>query len=101
SGDIEHLGRLISESGASSIENYECGSPALVDLYEILADTPGVYGTRFSGAGSQGCCIALVNPEHVDAIAEHVLERYSPKQGTLAKQAEVIRVETDNGARWL
>jgi hypothetical protein len=37
----------------------------------------------------------------VDAIAEHVLERYSAKQGTLAKQAEVIRVETDNGARWL
>lgn len=100
-GDIEHLGRLISESGASSIENYESGSPALVDLYEILADTPGVYGTRFSGAGFRGCCIALVNPRHADTIAEHVLERYCAKQGTLAKQAEVIRVETDNGARWL
>ena len=100
-GDIEQLGRLISESGASSIENYESGSPALIDLYEILADTPGVFGTRFSGAGFRGCCIALVDPAQVDAISEHVLERYTAKQGGPAKHAEVIRVETDNGARWL
>lgn len=99
-GDIEQLGRLVSQSGASSIENYECVSPALVDLYETLVDTPGVYGARPSGASQRGCCIALANAERVDAIIEHVLECYGARQGR-STQAEVIRVETDNGARWL
>ena len=100
-GDIRRFGRLISQSGASSIENYESGGPPLIDLYEILADTPGVYGARFSGEGFRGCCIALVHPEHVATIAEHVLDRYAAKHPELAKSAEIIRCETDNGARWL
>ena len=29
-------------------------------LYEIMADTDGIYGGRFSGAGFKGCCMALI-----------------------------------------
>ena len=75
-GDLPQLRRLVSESGESSIKYYECGSPQLITLYEILRNTPGVYGTRFSGAGFRGCCIALINPAARQSIAEAVHRRY-------------------------
>lgn len=75
-GNLGRLGELISASGESSIKYYESGSPQLITLYEILRDTPGVYGTRFSGAGFRGCCIALVDPEAHQGIAEAIHARY-------------------------
>ena len=38
-GDIEGFGKLVLESGRSSIVNYESGSPLLIDLYNIIATT--------------------------------------------------------------
>ncbi|MBN1218732.1 MAG: hypothetical protein JXM69_07385 [Anaerolineae bacterium] len=75
-GDLNRLGSLISESGESSVKYYECGSPQLVTLYEILRDTPGVYGTRFSGAGFRGCCTGLIDPAARETIAEAIHRRY-------------------------
>jgi galactokinase len=70
--DIRRFGELVTESGESSIKFYESGSPQLITLYEILRDTPGVYGTRFSGAGFRGSCIALVDPAARQDIAERI-----------------------------
>ena len=75
-GDLVEMGRLVTASGESSIKWYECGSPQLVTLYEILADTPGVLGTRFSGAGFRGNCLALIDPAQFEAVAEAVHRRY-------------------------
>jgi galactokinase len=75
-GNLNRLGQLVSESGESSIKYYECGSPQLITLYEILRDTPGVYGTRFSGAGFRGSCIALIDPAAREAVAEAIHRRY-------------------------
>lgn len=75
-GDLETYGKLIFESGESSIKNYECGCPELITLYEIMTKTPGVYGGRFSGAGFKGCCMALVDPAMADDILNTVEERY-------------------------
>jgi galactokinase len=75
-GDLPTLGNLVNASGESSVNWYECGSPELKTLYEILRETPGVYGTRFSGAGFRGNCIALIDPAHGEAIAEAVHRRY-------------------------
>ncbi len=75
-GDLTHLGALVTESGESSIKYYESGSPQLKTLYEILRETPGVYGTRFSGAGFRGCCIALVDPTRRGTIAEAIHRHY-------------------------
>ncbi|MBQ8808114.1 MAG: GHMP kinase, partial [Clostridia bacterium] len=61
-GDLETFGKLTFESGYSSIYNYETGSDELKKLYEIMLETKGIYGGRFSGAGFKGCCMALVNP---------------------------------------
>jgi len=78
-GDIESYGNLIFESGASSINNYECGSENLIFLYEILRQTSGVYGARFSGAGFKGCCMALIEPDMADKIESEVLSKYLKK----------------------
>ena len=76
SGDIAAYGRLVFESGRSSIENYECGCPELIRLYEIMCETDGIYGGRFSGAGFKGCCMALVDPSKALGVLDHVEEEY-------------------------
>jgi galactokinase len=75
-GDLDVLGQLISASGASSINNYECGCEHLITVYEILNACPGVYGARFSGAGFRGCCIGLIHPAYKGNIAEEIHRRY-------------------------
>ena len=75
-GDIEEYGRLSTESGHSSIHNYEAGSDELKKLYEILCETEGVYGGRFSGAGFKGCCMALIDPAYEKSILEKVEREY-------------------------
>ncbi|XP_043714584.1 galacturonokinase [Telopea speciosissima] len=59
-GNIGEFGKLITASGLSSIQNYECGCEPLIQLYDILLEIPGVFGARFSGAGFRGCCLAFV-----------------------------------------
>lgn len=75
-GDIETFGKLCFESGASSIYNWETGSPELKTLYEIMKDTDGIYGGRFSGAGFKGCCMALIDPDFEEKIKEKVEREY-------------------------
>lgn len=75
-GDIETFGRLSFESGKSSIYNWETGSPELKKLYEIMTETEGIYGGRFSGAGFKGCCMALIDPDYEQSIVETVTSRY-------------------------
>jgi len=75
-GDLDALGQLISASGASSINNYECGCEHLITIYEILNACPGVYGARFSGAGFRGCCIGLINPVYKGHIIEAIQSQY-------------------------
>ena len=75
-GDIHTYGRLSFESGKSSIYNYETGSPELKKLYEIMTETDGIYGGRFSGAGFKGCCMAIIDPSFEEKIIETVSEKY-------------------------
>ena len=75
-GDLEKYGRLVFQSGKSSIENYECGCPELITLYNIMSETDGIYGGRFSGAGFKGCCMALVDPTKAETILHSVEEKY-------------------------
>lgn len=75
-GDIETFGQLSFESGYSSIYNYETGSPELKKIYEIMRDTKGIYGGRFSGAGFKGCCMALIDPAYREDILAKVSKEY-------------------------
>lgn len=86
SGNLEDFGKLISASGLSSIQSYECGCEPLIQLYEILLRAPGVYGARFSGAGFRGCCIAFVDANCAIEAASFVRNEYKKLQPKLASQ---------------
>lgn len=86
SGNLEEFGKLISASGLSSIQNYECGCEPLQQLYEILLRAPGVYGTRFSGAGFRGCCLAFVEANLAEEAVTFVTEEYQKAQPKHASQ---------------
>ena len=75
-GDIEEFGRLCLESGRSSIYNFMTGSDELKKLYEIMTETDGVYGGRFSGAGFKGCAMAIIDPSFEESIVKRVSEEY-------------------------
>ncbi len=75
-GDIEAFGALSFASGESSIKNWESGAPEQIRLYEIMRQTPGIYGGRFSGAGFKGCCMALIDPAYEESITRSVTEAY-------------------------
>lgn len=75
-GDIEEFGKLSFASGNSSIYNWETGSPELIKLYEIMTQTDGIYGGRFSGAGFKGCCMAIIDPSMRESILEKVEAEY-------------------------
>lgn len=75
-GDLAVFGKITTESGASSIFNWETGSDELKALYEIIVRQDGVYGGRFSGAGFKGCCMALIDPAFEERIAAAVEREY-------------------------
>jgi galacturonokinase len=97
-GDAAGFGALMTASGESSIRNYECGSPPLIDLFHTLVETDGVLGARFSGAGFRGCCAALVSPDSAERAAALVSESYVRRYPELAANASVVLCSTDDGA---
>ena len=75
-GNVELYGKYCTESGRSSIVNWETGSPELIKLYESARTAEGVYGTRFSGAGFKGCVMALIDPSFSESIGAKVRKEY-------------------------
>ncbi|MCB0125063.1 MAG: hypothetical protein KDE58_22560 [Caldilineaceae bacterium] len=100
-GNLTRFGELIAQSGESSIKNYESGCPQLITLYEILRDTPGVYGVRFSGAGFRGSCLALVDPARSAAIAEAVHRAYPQAHPDIADVYSIHLCQPADGAELL
>ena len=98
-GDIEEYGRLSFESGRSSIENWQTGSPELKSLYNIMARTDGIYGGRFSGAGFKGCCMALIDPAYEQEVLENVRREYLKEFPALEGKYLGITVDTADGVK--
>ena len=100
-GNMKLFGKLSFDSCESSIHNYECGSPELIAIYEIMRDLPGVYGGRFSGAGFKGACIALVDPAYKADIEKVLTEKYLEQFPEYEKTFQVFWVRPDDGARFV
>ncbi len=98
-GDIEEFGRLSFLSGYSSIHNWETGSAELIKLYEIMTETEGIYGGRFSGAGFKGCCLAIINPEYEKSIIESVTSKYLKAFPHLKEKYSVHICESADGVK--
>ena len=101
SGNMKLFGKLSFDSCESSIHNYECGSPELIAIYDIMRSLPSVYGGRFSGAGFKGACIALVDPAYKAEIEKALTERYLDQFPEYEKTFKVFWVKPDDGARFI
>jgi galactokinase len=100
-GDLPGFGRLMFESGESSISQYECGCPELITIFETLRDSPGVYGARFSGAGYRGCCVGLVDPSRKEEIKARIESVYPAKHPAFKDVYRVYFCGTADGAHIL
>lgn len=100
-GNLDLFGKLCFESCESSIKNYECGSEELIAIYNIMRQTDGIYGGRFSGAGFKGACIALTDPAKREEIRQHITEEYLRMFPEYTDTFEIHFCKTDNGARFV
>lgn len=101
SGNLQLFGKLSFDSCESSIHNYECGSPELISIYNIMRPLQGVYGGRFSGAGFKGAVIALVDPKHKEEIESEITKQYLAEYPEYEKTFKVFWVHPDDGARFV
>ena len=101
SGNLKLFGKLSFDSCESSIHNYECGSPELIAIYDIMKTLPGVYGGRFSGAGFKGACVALVDPKCKEDIERELTRRYLEQFPEYEETFKVFWVKPDNGTRFV
>ena len=100
-GNIKLFGELSCQSCESSIHNYECGSPELIAIYNIMRQLDGVWGGRFSGAGFSGACIALVEPDKEEYIRRELTNEYLRQFPEYETTFEVHFCSTDDGARFV
>lgn len=57
--DPTTVGQLMTQSHASLRDDFDVSTSVLDELVERLNSTPGVYGSRLTGAGFGGCVVAL------------------------------------------
>lgn len=101
SGNLQLFGKLSFDSCESSIYNYECGSPELISIYNIMRPLQGVYGGRFSGAGFKGAVISLVDPAYKESIEKALTEGYLKEYPEYSETFNVFWVKPDDGARFI
>ena len=87
----------MNQSCESSIRNYESGSDILIELHELVQDTKGVYGSRFSGGGYGGCVVALAKRGLAEDVCKEVAEKFLFRHPELS--AKVFIAETGDGLR--
>jgi len=74
--DIEQsLGALMNLSHASCCDNYDCSCDAL-NVLQSECINGGALGARLTGAGWGGCIVSLVEADKVDALKQHLMEKY-------------------------
>ena len=79
--DIELFGQLMNESHRSLRDDYEVTGIELDTLAQAAWDTPGVIGSRMTGAGFGGCTVSIVEESAVDNFIEKVGNEYKDKIG--------------------
>lgn len=96
-GDLDAFGALVFASGDSSINLYEAGSEELKFLHAVMKKTDGIYGGRFSGAGFNGCAMAIVDPQKKDGITESVTKSYISQFPDLKNKFSIVYCDTADG----
>lgn len=80
-GDLADFGRLMSESHASSRDDFENSSKTLDALIGVAATAPGFLGGKLSGAGWAGCTVNLVRADQAEDFGAAVREGSQKRLG--------------------
>ena len=62
-----------------------------------MANTEGIYGGRFSGAGFKGSCIAIADPAYTESIADSLKRAYLKEFPALEGKYELTFCGTADG----
>ena len=81
SGDRAPLAGLLAASHDSLARDFEVSTPELDLLVQAAVDTPGVVGSRMTGAGFGGCTVSLVEVDRAQEVREEVLRRDAEASG--------------------
>lgn len=98
-GDWQAFGKLMNESCSSSINNYESGSPWLIDLHSMASTIDGVYGSRFSGGGYGGCLFMLVDVKRAETVAQDLYSAYTDRYPELSGLARISVAQSESTVR--
>jgi galactokinase/galacturonokinase len=88
-GDMQTFGHHMLKSCHSSIVDYECGSPAIHDLQQIVSQTEGVFGSRFNGGGFGGCVVGIVAADAAKEATTQIRKAYIARYPEVADEARV------------
>lgn len=94
--DLRTFGRLMNESHVSLRDDYEVTGPELDALAELAWETPGVIGSRMTGAGFGGCTVSIVEHQAVEAFKDRLGPAYERAFGYAPS---FYVAETSDGAR--
>ena len=95
-GNVELFGELMNKSHNSLRDDYEVSCFELDTMVEEARKTPGVVGSRMTGAGFGGCTVSIVKEEAVDEFIAVVGKNYEEKTGI---KPEFYVTEPGNGGR--
>ena len=79
--DMVLFGKLMNESHISLRDDYEVTGIQLDTLAKLAWESPGVIGSRMTGAGFGGCTVSIVKDEFIDDFIKNVGEKYKNKIG--------------------
>lgn len=97
-GDLESFGRLMYESHASSIGNFENSCPELDFVVRTAREIPGVLGARLSGGGFGGGAILLAHRRDAPTACQAMEAAYLKEYGS---PCDVQVLAPSEGARLL
>ena len=89
--DLVKFGRLMSESHASSIHNFENSCPEIDRIVEAANVIPGCLGGRISGGGFGGIAVFLVQ----QVMADSFMQRLKEACGGI----QILQCEASDGAQ--
>jgi len=78
------VGQLMYASHYALKDDYEVSCAeldAVVEIAEDIGAKDGVYGSRMTGGGFGGCCVALVKASAVESISKIIAAEYKKKTG--------------------
>ena len=95
-GDLQAMGKLMSESHVSLRDDYQVSCEELDVAVDVASSQAGVYGSRMTGGGFGGCTVSLVDNSAVERVGRVVKEAFAARGWN---EPELFASQACQGAR--